>query len=338
MGRAKRREPEIRPVFGGLTEQAHQQAGMFRNRLLKRAHHLRKWPAKGITCYRLYDRDIPEVPLAVDTYEGRLHLAEYDRPHDRSPGEHADWLDLMVRTAAEALDVKPADCFLKCRRRQRGLSQYERHADDHRAFVVGEGGLKFQVNLSDYLDTGLFLDHRITRSMVRDEAGGKTMLNLFAYTGSFSVYAAAGGAKATTSVDLSNTYLDWARQNMAINGHTGRQHEFVRGDAMSFLRAHGEGPAYELAVVDVPTYSNSKSTEEDWDVQQHHAALLNRLAELMPPGGVIYFSTNFRRFKLDEPALAGLQCREISGRTVPEDFRNKRIHRCWRMVKAGGRG
>jgi 23S rRNA G2069 N7-methylase RlmK/C1962 C5-methylase RlmI len=159
------------------------------------------------------------------------------------------------------------------------------------------------------------------------------VLNLFAYTGAFTVYAAAGGAAGTTSVDLSNTYLDWAQDNLALNGLAAGRHRFVRDDAMNFLRYLPAGEAYDLAVVDAPTFSNSKRTEEDWDIQRDHAALLGLLAERMSPGGVIYFSTNFRRFKLDEPAPAGLQAREITRQTLPEDFRNERIHRCWRIIR-----
>ena len=325
--------PMARPAFGGLSAKSREQGELFARRLTTRAKHLRRWPTKrGITCFRLYDRDVPEIPLAVDRYEDCLHLAEYERPHDRSPGEHADWLDLMARTAGQTLGVAPSNVFMKRRERQRGAAQYERFADSGRTIVVGEGGLKFRVNLSDYLDTGLFLDHRITRSMVREQAEGKRFLNLFGYTGSFSVYAAAGGAAATTTVDLSNTYLQWAEDNFRLNGLAGRRHRFVRDDALSFLKFHPPGPTYDLAVVDPPTFSNSKKTDDVWDVQQGHAELLSLLIALMAPGGVIFFSTNSRRFKLAESELHGVSIREISRQTVPEDFRNQRIHRCWRMV------
>jgi 23S rRNA (guanine2445-N2)-methyltransferase / 23S rRNA (guanine2069-N7)-methyltransferase len=321
------------PAFGGLTTKAYEQAELFARRLATRARHLRRWPTKrGITCYRLYDRDVPEIPLVVDRYEECLHLAEYDRPHDRSPAQHADWLDLMAKTAAETLEVPKGQVFMKRRERQRGMNQYERFAEQGKTFVVHEGGLKFRVNLSDYLDTGLFLDHRITRAMVREAAAGKRFLNLFGYTGAFTVYAASGGAESTTTVDLSNTYLEWAEENLALNGLAGRGHRFVRDDAGSFLKHHRPGAAYDLAVVDPPTFSNSKKTDDIWDVQRDHAELLNGVVGLMSPGGVIYFSTNSRRFKLDEAALGNLAIREISRQTVPEDFRNRRIHRCWRMV------
>jgi len=322
----------VAAAFGGVAAHGRDQAEAFANRLVKRARHLRKWPARGVTCYRLYDRDIPEVPLAVDCYGSCLHMAEYDRPCEHTAAQHADWLDLMVRTAGEALDVAPADIFLKRRQRQRGRAQYERVSAESRVIDVVEDGLTFSVNLSDYVDTGLFLDHRITRKMVRQEAGGKRMLNLFAYTGAFTVYACAGGA-VTTTVDLSNTYLDWARRNMAANGFTGKAHRFVRADAMSFLAQHADAPCYDLAVVDPPTFSNSKTVDNVWDIQRDHGALLARLGRLMAPGGVVFFSTNSRRFKLDAHALAWGEVRDISKQTVPEDFRNRRIHRCWRIVK-----
>ncbi|MDP6635382.1 MAG: bifunctional 23S rRNA (guanine(2069)-N(7))-methyltransferase RlmK/23S rRNA (guanine(2445)-N(2))-methyltransferase RlmL [Phycisphaerae bacterium] len=330
---AKSSSQPISQAFGGLDDRAEPQAEMFANRLAKQARHLRKWPAKrGITCYRLYDRDIPEIPLAVDLYEGRLHIAEYDRPHNRTPGQHVDWLEKMASAAGERLEIPPDKIFLKTRRRQRGANQYERMSEGGSRATVSEGGCKFLVNLSDYIDTGLFLDHRITRGMVRDEAAGKRMLNLFAYTGAFSVYAADGGAVGVTTVDLSNTYLDWARANFRVNEIGGEHYRFVRSGAMEFLRDHGPGDFYDLAVVDPPTFSNSKSTEGDFDIQRDYAELLGGLVRLMSPGGVIYFSTNFKRFKFDQSVLAGCTCREISKQTIPEDFRNKRIHRCWRIV------
>jgi len=324
--------PAAKPAFGGLSPKAREQAELFARRLAKRAQHLRRWPTRqGITCFRLYERDIPEIPLVVDRYEECLHIAEFDRPHERTVAEHADWLDLMVATAAKTLAVDRKRVFLKRRERQRGTAQYERVDQQGQTFIVGEGGLRFEVNLSDYLDTGLFLDHRITRSMVREAAAGKRFLNLFGYTGSFSVYAAAGGAASTTTVDLSNTYLAWAERNMALNGLAGPEHRFLRDDSLDFVR--GCRDTFDLAVVDPPTFSNSKRTEEFWEVQRDHAALLNALLQRITPGGVVFFSTNFRRFKFDPEAIAGATLREISRQTVPPDFRNRRIHRCWRMVR-----
>jgi 23S rRNA (guanine2445-N2)-methyltransferase / 23S rRNA (guanine2069-N7)-methyltransferase len=204
--------------------------------------------------------------------------------------------------------------------------------------IVHEGGLKFWVNLSDYVDTGLFLDHRVARKRVMDEADGKRMLNLFAYTGAFSVYAAGGGARSTTTVDLSRTYLDWAGDNFEANGLSGRQHKFIASDAVEFLdEAQRRGDQYDLVVFDPPTYSNSKRTDSDWDVQVGYLEVFRRLSAIVASEGVVYFSTNFRRFKFDDQAVrkCGFASREISTQTVPEDFRNRRIHRCWRLTKLG---
>jgi 23S rRNA (guanine2445-N2)-methyltransferase / 23S rRNA (guanine2069-N7)-methyltransferase len=313
------------------------QIGDFRRRLAKRFKHLSKWARRqGIEAFRVYDRDIPEIPLVIDWYAGWLHAAEYDRPHERTEIEHQVWLDRMIEAAAAELGVAPQQTFLKVRRRQRDGGQYEK-VDARRAVIdVREGGLTFAVNLSDYLDTGLFLDHRQTRALVRGEAEGRRMLNLFCYTGSFSVYAAAGGAPETVSVDLSNTYLDWTRTNLSRNGFkdAGR-HRIVRDEARAFLThrvARGE-PKFDLVVVDPPTFSRSAKSETPWDVQQDHGELLELVSRNLAPGGGVYFSTNFRRFRLDEERLAKLfTIREITARTIPEDFRNERIHRCWRLV------
>jgi 23S rRNA (guanine2445-N2)-methyltransferase / 23S rRNA (guanine2069-N7)-methyltransferase len=313
------------------------QIGDFRRRLAKRFKHLSKWARRqGFEAFRVYDRDIPEIPLAIDWYAGWLHAAEYDRPHERTEIEHEVWLDRMIEAAAAEIGVPPGRSFLKARRRQRGSSQYEKVAERKAVLSVREGDLAFEVNLSDYLDTGLFLDHRTTRSLVRGEAAGKRMLNLFCYTGAFSVYAAAGGASETVSVDLSNTYLDWTRTNLARNGFTDAgRHRTVRDEAREFLlhRARrGEKP-FDLVVVDPPTFSRSAKSEVPWDVERDHAELLGLVADNLAPGGVVYFSTNFRRFHLATESLEQRYAiREITNRTTPEDFRDRRPHRAWRLV------
>ena len=311
------------------------QAREFRNRLVRMGRHWKKWARRqGITCFRLYDRDVPEVPLAIDWYEGHLHVAEYVRPHDRTEIEHRAWLDRMLAVAAEALEVDRGQVAVKRRQRQRGRSQYERAADEGQRLVVREGGHQFEVNLTGYLDTGLFLDHRLTRAMVEREANGKRFLNLFGYTGAFTVYAAAGGAAETVTVDLSQTYLDWARHNLRLNGFDQPAHQLVRENAPAWLRrlSPKRGGQFDLAVVDPPTFSNSKSLRRDWDVERDHVELLNLLIQRMSPGGRIYFSTNFRRFKLRQDEIFGAKFREISRQTVPPDFRNRRIHRCWTLA------
>jgi 23S rRNA G2069 N7-methylase RlmK/C1962 C5-methylase RlmI len=209
------------------------QAEMLRGRLRKTARHLGRWARReGVTCYRLYDRDIPEVPLTIDRYDDRLVIARWERGDD-DPA----WLDAMTAAAAAALEIDGARVHTRVRRRQRGAAQYERLAERGERHVVGEGGLRFWVNLDDYLDTGLFLDHRWARARVRAQAAGKRVLNLFCYTGAFTVYAAAGGAAATTSVDLSSTYLAWAADNHALNGLAGPAHELVRADVLAWLAA-----------------------------------------------------------------------------------------------------
>lgn len=324
------------PAFGGLKPEATRQAEEFANRLKKRARHLRRWPTRrGITCYRLYERDIPEIPLVVDRYDDALHVTEYERPHDRTPAEHADWLDLMARTAAGALEIPRNEVYLKRRQRLHGPDRYQQLSERQVTKVVEEGGLKFLVNLTDYVDTGLFLDHRQTRVMVRDEAAAKRFLNLFGYTGTFTVYAAAGGAVETTTVDSSTTYLNWAEENLKLNGFELGPHRLMRRDALTYLESLPVEPLFDLAVVDPPTYSNSKSRDQDWEIQRDYAPLLRETIRRLAPGGVLYFSTNFRRFRLEEDALRDVGIREISRQTVPEDFRNERIHRCWRMVKTG---
>jgi 23S rRNA (guanine2445-N2)-methyltransferase / 23S rRNA (guanine2069-N7)-methyltransferase len=322
------------PVFGGFEEAATRQAEEFRNRLLKRARHLRRWPGRGVSCYRLYERDVPEIPLVVDRYEDHLHISEFVRPHNRTRAQHADWLDMMIQTAATTLEVDRSNVFVKARDRQRGASQYQRMGSEARIIEITEGGLRFLVNLSDYLDTGLFLDHRLTRQMVREQSANKRMINLFGYTGSFSVYAAEGAAASTTTVDSSQRYLAWAQENLALNGFDLPSHRLVRSDAMDYLRDLHDDTRFDLAVVDPPTYSNNKDRSRDWDVQRDHVELLRRLTNHMTPNGLILFSTNFRRFKLATEELPHLNCHEISKQTIPPDFRNRRIHRCWRIELA----
>jgi 23S rRNA G2069 N7-methylase RlmK/C1962 C5-methylase RlmI len=241
----------------------------------------------------------------------------------------------MVRTAAEVLEVPRDRVYLKHRDRQRGATQYGRVDHRQAEFIVHEGGSKFLVNLSDFVDTGLFLDHRITRQMVREAAAGKHVLNLFGYTAAFSVYAAAGGAKSTTTVDKSATYIEWAQRNFGLNNVTGVEHQLVRRDIDAFMESLSRRDQWDLAVVDPPTFSNTKDVEEFWDVQRDHVRLLQRLAQHIAPGGVVFFSTNYRRFKLDEPSLRDYSIRDITRQTIPEDFRNQRIHKCWKLTRLG---
>ncbi|MEW9898914.1 class I SAM-dependent methyltransferase [Chitinivorax sp. PXF-14] len=307
----------------------------FENRLRKNLKHWGKWARRnGIQCYRLYDRDVPEFPLIVDIYGERVHLQEVDTGWQMDEADYQSWLDAVRQRVADVLALPLDAVALKQRRRQKGLEQYEKTGREGVDFVVGEGRHRFIVNLDEYLDTGLFLDHRNTRRMVEQEAAGKRVLNLFAYTGSFSVYAAAGGASEVITVDLSNTYQDWARRNLLENGFDGPRYEMVRADVFRYLDdAVERSERFDLIVMDPPTFSNSAKMQGILDVQRDHPLLVRQCLRLLNPGGVLYFSNNLRTFKLDESLVDECELQEISAQTVPDDFRNKRIHRCWRMVK-----
>ena len=305
---------------------------MLANRLQKRFRHLRKWASRNdISCYRLYERDIPEYPLIVDWYDGEAVVWLYTRNNDDDETWHEDALSQIQ----DALELTPRQIFVKTRAKQRGLQQqYERFGEQEHVKLVQEQGLTFEVNLSDYLDTGLFLDHRQTRAMVRDEAAGKRVLNLFAYTGSFTVYATAGEAKATTTVDMSKNYCDWAERNLQHNGfHPGKQHRFIAQDCWQFLAE--EKRSYDLIVCDPPTFSNSKRmARSSFSVDRDHPELIQACLARLASGGTLIFSTNSRGFKLDKAALPrGFTAQELTPQTIPEDFRNDKIHRCWRIEK-----
>src|SRR5580692_5720060 len=287
---------------------------MFRNRLQKMWRHTGKLARRqGITCYRVYDHDLPEFPFCIELYEDKVYLAEYQRRHGMSEEEHEAWLESCVPVISGILDVPDDKIYFRQRRRKAGrLDQYEKLAGEQEFFVVKEAGLSFRVNLTDYLDTGLFLDHRITRGMVREEAKGKKMLNLFCYTGSFSVYAAAGGAVQVDSVDLSKTYLTWAEENMALNVPVDPGiHRFIHADVKQWL---DEAPAggYDLVVMDPPTFSNSKRMKDFLDIQRDHAELINKTLLAMKTGGILYFSTNYRKFQLETEKLAAASVKDIT--------------------------
>jgi 23S rRNA (cytosine1962-C5)-methyltransferase len=308
----------------------------FENRLSKNARHWGRWARRrGIECYRVYDRDIPAFAFALDVYGERAHLQEYARRSDEPAAAREEWLAAVHAAAARALGFEPARVVLKRRAHRHAGEQHEKTGRAGEEFVVREGGHRFLVNLEAYLDTGLFLDHRNTRAMVAAEAAGKRFLNLFCYTGSFTVYAAKGGAADSVSVDLSNTYLDWARRNFELNGLDAARHALERADVLRWLDdAAADRREFDLVVLDPPAFSTSKAMTGVLDVQRDHPGLLARCRRLLAPGGVLYFSTNLRTFRFDEASAAGLSGEEISARTVPDDFRNRRIHRCWRFVRA----
>ncbi len=304
-------------------------ADAFINRLRKNLRHLERWAQReGVHCYRLYDADLPEYAVAVDRYEQWLHVQEYAPPASIDP-ERAHIRLEQVRTVLPALLELPAEqVFLKVRQRQKGADQYQKHDSQGRFHEVREGAARFLVNFTDYLDTGLFLDHRTTRRLIAEQAAGRRFLNLFGYTGTATVQAALGGAIQTTTVDLSATYLDWAARNLALNACDGPQHTLVRADCRQWLaQARGR---YDLIFIDPPTFSNSKRLPDTFDVQRDHVALLRQALTLLAPGGQLLFSTNHRKFRFDGAALAGWRIEDWSRRTLPTDFaRDPKIHQCW---------
>ncbi|MGD9939070.1 MAG: class I SAM-dependent methyltransferase [Clostridia bacterium] len=304
------------------------------NRLAKRDRHLGKLARREDTdCYRVYDRDIPEIPLSVDRYGDAAVVYLYERPYEKPDQEENEWLALMKAAVAEALGLDPENVLCKTRRRLGLEEQYDRTADAKIFRTVREHGLLFKVNVSDYLDTGLFMDHRPTRVMVRGLAKDRRVLNLFCYTGSFSVYALAGGATQVCSVDLSNTYLAWADENIVLNGLDLARHRGVRADVVRFLSEAGiRGDRYDLIILDPPTFSNSKKMDGFMDVNRHWPALVQSCLSLLETGGDLLFSTNSRGLKFEPLLLEAAAVVDISAATTPEDFRHK-PHRTWRIRK-----
>lgn len=303
----------------------------FSNRLRKNAKHWDKWARRqGLSCYRLYDRDLPEFPLAIDRYAEHLHVQEFETAWEADDEAYAAWREDCFTVIGAVFALPRTHIHFKQRRRQRGLAQYEKTGDSGEEFVVEEHGLKFWVNLDAYLDTGLFLDHRNTRQMIRARAADTRFLNLFAYTGSFSVYAAAGGAASSVTVDMSNTYQDWSRRNFELNDIDLRHHELVRADVFQYLQdARADADRFDLIVMDPPSFSNSKKMQGVLDVQRDHVELIQGCLNILNPDGELFFSNNRRGFKLDEVALANYTLRNLSRQTVPEDYSNKNIHQCW---------
>lgn len=376
-------------------EKTASQALMFGNRLQKQYRNLKKWARRSrVSCYRLYDRDIPEVPLACDLYtflppdvtdklsailflneqkaaiskndsaaervvaeeleRTYVHLYLYERPYEKTESEENIWLDAMAEVVSNTLKIKKDHVIIKTRKRQSGTEdgrngQYEKIDSDSKITgLVFEQGQIFSVNLSDYIDTGLFFDHRPLRDMVRSSCGGKSVLNLFCYTGSFSVYSAEGRARRVESVDMSKTYIEWAQKNMSLNDFCNEsKYIFTRQDAVGFLNqknAEVENPEgtnrYDLIILDPPTFSNSKRTDTSLDINRDWCSLVTKCLNILTPKGVLYFSTNSRRLSFDENLLPKnddaspiYKVLDITEKTIPEDYRNNKIHRAWKITR-----
>jgi len=313
-------------------------AQMFANRLRKNLERLGSWAAReGIDCYRLYDADMPEYAFAIDLYgrshDRHVHLQEYAPPHDVNPEGARERRREVLAVVPQVLGIPLERMHSRVRRPRSARDQYEKLATTAERHVIGEGGLEFWINFRDYLDTGIFLDHRLVRARLRAWADGADFLNLFCYTATASVYAAAGGARSTLGIDLSNTYLEWARDNLTLNGFTGPQHGLERADCLSWLEAQPSAPRFDLIYIDPPTFSNSKRMQGVLDVQRDHVPLLRGARRLLRPAGQIVFSTHYERFRLERGALAELEIEDLSKATLPKDFeRNPRMHHCYRLT------
>ncbi|HET7608798.1 MAG TPA: bifunctional 23S rRNA (guanine(2069)-N(7))-methyltransferase RlmK/23S rRNA (guanine(2445)-N(2))-methyltransferase RlmL [Gammaproteobacteria bacterium] len=321
-------------------------AEMFANRLRKNVASLGEWAREeGVACYRVYDADMPEYAFSIDVYAASAepsarrfaYVQEYAPPKtvdaEKARARRAEAFSVLP----EVLEVPRERVYVRTRRKQKRGAQYEKLAERGEFEVVEEGGLKFLVNFTDYLDTGLFLDHRPTRARIRELAAGKTFLNLFAYTATATVFAAAGGARATTSVDLSRTYLDWAQRNLERNGFDdANRHRLIQADVLEWLEQR-ERERYDLIFLDPPTLSRSKRMAKELDVQRDHVELIRSTLLKLAPSGLLIFSTNFRKFRLDEAGLAGLAVADVTPATIPKDFaRNPRIHRCFEIRVSQG--
>ncbi len=308
----------------------------YANRLRKNVKKLEKWARQeGIECYRLYDADLPDYNVAVDRYADWVVVQEYAPPKTVDPQKARQRLLDVIAATITVLGIAPNKLVLKTRERQKGKNQYQKMNEKGEFMEVSEYNARLWVNLTDYLDTGLFLDHRIARRMLGQMSKGKDFLNLFSYTGSASVHAGLGGAASTTTVDMSRTYLEWAERNLRLNGLTGRQHRLMQADVMGWLRETDE--QFDLIFIDPPTFSNSKRMEEAFDVQRDHLSLMKDLKRMLRKGGTIMFSNNKRGFRMDHDGLAelGLKAQDITQKTQSQDFaRNRQIHNCWLITAA----
>lgn len=371
-----------------MEDKLNYQAELFGNRLRKKYKELRKWARKNrISSYRLYDRDIPEIPVSLDIYEflpsdcetpieaarfiseqnAKLSANDltveksikertyaviylYERPYEKDQNEEEIWLNKMASIAAEVLGITESQIIKKQRKHQKGLNQYEKQETNSEIItgIVMEQGQIFKIDLSSYLDTGLFFDHRLLRAKIRDTSSKKSVLNLFCYTGSFSVYASQGNALKVESVDMSNTYLSWANDNMKINGFSDKsKYIFTRADCIQFLQEKAIAAKtktlkpeeyYDLIILDPPTFSNSKNTYNVLDINKQWPQLVKDCLNILNPGGTVYFSTNSERLKFDrsllpQATISGytIACEDITAETIPNDFSNTKCHRCWKF-------
>jgi 23S rRNA (cytosine1962-C5)-methyltransferase len=302
------------------------------NRIRKNYKYVRKWAKRSATdCFRIYDREIRQYPLAIDFYAGRFCVQYFSRTRGQDDPP-AELVEEIVHLLGKIFGASRESIYWRTRAKHKETRQYEKIGDSKEFFTVLEYGVKFKINLHDYLDTGLFLDHRETRRMVASISKGKRLLNLFAYTCSFSVHAAVAGAQFTKSVDMSNTYTAWGRDNFLLNSISLKNHEIVRADCLKFLDDEIRfGIKYDVIVIDPPTISRSKKMSQLFDIQVDYVFLILKALKLLSSGGVIFFSTNSRKFVLDESRFSSCSIEDISAKTIPLDFHDPKIHRCWKI-------
>ena len=320
------------PLFLPLITDDEDKSSPLKNRIRKNYRHVRKWANRTKTnCFRIYDRDIKEYPLAIDFYDGRF-CVHYFTSTRESDTPRQDLYEAVMSALDSLFHTPPELVYWRTRVKRDKTEQYEKAGETKQFFSVFEYGLRFKVNLTDYLDTGLFLDHRETRQLVASMAAGKRLLNLFAYTCSFSVHAAAAGALFTKSIDLSNTYTEWGRENFLLNSLPLTNNLIIREDCLQFLQE--ERGVYDLIVIDPPTISRSKKMDQMFDIQQDYPFLISKALALLSRDGVLIFSTNSRDFDFDESLFGGCAIVDISKKTIPLDFHNQKIHRCWRISRS----
>ena len=323
------------------SESAKSAVAMFTQRLKKNKKSLSSWcKSTAVSCYRIYDADLPDFALAIDLFNcldglTRVHLQEYAPPKTVDADRAKQRLDAALKALPTVLECDPQQIHVKVRYRQRGNTQYKKLARRDEFHAVEEGGCKLWVNFVDYQDCGLFLDHRKVRQKIYKLARGKRFLNLFAYTGAASVYAALGGARSVTSVDMSSAYLDWMQKNFGLNQLAPSHYEFILADCLQWLQAAQENARrYDLILLDPPTFSNSKRMDQTWEVQRDHAAMIHQAMHLLADDGLLLFSCNRKKFALDDALQRSLACREISRQTVSRDFLQSRVtHRCWAITR-----
>ncbi|RYD51821.1 MAG: methyltransferase domain-containing protein [Sphingobacteriales bacterium] len=305
----------------------------FANRLTKVWKHYAKLARRQqVACFRVYDHDLTQYPFVIEWLDGAVYVSEYLRRHGMEEAQHEQWLAECRAVVASVLAVPEENVYLKERRRKASrYEQYEKLDLQKIERIVPEDDLFFILNLSDYLDTGLFLDHRITRRMVREESAGKSVLNLFCYTGAFSVHAAKGGAEQVVSVDMSKTYINWAKRNMQFNKLIDdKAHFFIQDDVLEWIKDLPKN-SFDIIICDPPTFSNSKRMDETWDVQRDHVPLIKKLLTALTPDGVLYFSTNCRNFVLERDALPTDRIEDITRKTTPFDFEGRLFRYCFRI-------